>query len=124
MTATARYRYQTDRGNVFFARTDNDEELDVIRGPEPTTATQTENITFEFSKNAREVGCRPRHVILVRDINDDGQTQGLCVGQSARAYKKVIVLTESHFNSLTIGQSVTVDGQTYRLQARRAEEMR
>ena len=45
-SGTQRYRYETDKGNIFHARTDDSASLASCRGTEPTEAP-TENITFE-----------------------------------------------------------------------------
>lgn len=120
MTATARYKYESNAGNIFQARTDNDDELSAIRGNEPS-GTQTEYLTFEFSKNAKEVGCRPRHVKLVREIS--GGNASNCLENNGKRYKNVIVLTKDKFNQINIGQTVTVDSQPYKVQAKVNERM-
>lgn len=123
-SGTAKYPYQTDKGNRFFARTDDSVALDSIRGTEPTGET-TENITFEFTKNAKEVGCRPRHVVLVRQVSIPGAPP--CLVDTVDIGKKVIVLTQAHFNSLKTGKSgtqVTFGGQQYRVKTKVFEQMR
>jgi len=120
MATTARYKYESNANNIFFARTDSDDELASIRGTEPT-ATQTEYLTFEFSKNSREVGCRPRHALLVRTIGTGSANN--CLEDGGKAFKRTIVLSPTHFDNLQIGTSVTVDSQEYKVQAKIVERM-
>ena len=49
-SGTAKYKYETDNGNFFFARTDDSPALANIRGTLPTGAT-TESITFKKAHN-------------------------------------------------------------------------
>jgi hypothetical protein len=123
-SGTAKYAYESDNGNIFYARMDDSSSLDTIRGVEPE-GEATENLTFEFSKNALEVGCRPRHVTLVRQISDpDAPT---CLIDEIGVTKDVIVLTKAHFNTLKTGKSgttVTYSGSTYRVKAKVFEQMR
>jgi hypothetical protein len=123
-SGTAKYAYETDRGNVFFARTDDAVALDAIRGEEPSKES-TENITFEFTKNALEVGCRPRYVVLVRQITDPAAPE--CLIDTTDIPKKVIVLTKSKFTELKTGKSgttVTLGSTTYRVKAKVFEQTR
>lgn len=123
-SGTAKYAYETDKDNIFFARTDDAAALDAIRGAEPT-GNPTENITFEFSKNALEVGCRPRHVVLVRQIQDPNAPD--CLIDTFDASKKVIVLTKAKFTELKTGKSgttVSLGGITYRVKTKVFEQTR
>jgi len=123
-SGTARYRYETDKGNVFYARTDDHAALAAIRGSEPT-GTQTENITFEFSKNALEVGCKPRHAVLVRLVTVAGTPE--CILEDFAQTKSVVVLTKAHFDSLVTGQAgttVTIGTVQWRVKTKVDERMR
>jgi hypothetical protein len=122
MTQTARYKYKTDKGNVFYARTDSDTQLNSIRGSAPS-GTPIENITFKASKGAKEVGCKPREAILARIIGteDDGN----CITDTAQRYKYVVVLTPENVDKLIPGQTrVTVDGTQYLFKGMSEEKMR
>jgi|GEM_PF-3325996 len=118
-SGTTRYKYETDAGNVFFARTDNDTELSNIRGTAPTDAV-TENITFEFSKNSRMVGCKPRHVIL--NLKKTTPTGGECILPPGQTTKRVIVLKKD-FNPPT-GTEITVNGRKWIVGSLVGEQMR
>lgn len=123
-SGTAKYAYETDKGNIFFARTDDATALDSIRGSEPT-GEATENITFEFTKSALEVGCRPRHVVLVRQITDPDAPE--CLIDTTDIPKKVIVLTKAKFTELKTGKSgttVTIGSSTYRVKSKVFEQTR
>lgn len=117
-SGTTRYKYETDNGNVFFARTDNDSELASIRGAAPTEAP-TENLTFEFSKNTRMVGCKPRHCILT--LKNTGTGTG-CLVPPNQTTKRVIVLKPDH-NPPT-GTEVTVNGRVWIVGSVIGEQMR
>lgn len=119
--STSRYRYKTDKSNIFNARTDNDEGLDEIRGAEPQGQV-TEELTFEFSKNTLEVGCKPRHFVLSRAM--EGGAAANCLQNDSKRFKFVICLSPEHFNSVAIGSEVECKGQTYTVQRRVAEQMR
>lgn len=119
---TARYRYRTDKDNIFFARTDSDPELQAIRGT-PPTGSPVESLTFEASKNAREVGCKPRQAILARKIGVEDENN--CVADQAQRFKHVIVLTQEHAATLIPEvTTVTVDGQLYTFKGISEERMR
>jgi len=123
-SGTAKFAYESDKGNVFFARTDDAAALDAIRGTEPTKEA-TENITFEFTKNTLEVGCRPRHVVLVRQITDENAPD--CLIDTFDVGKKVIVLTKAKFTELKTGKSgttVVLGSDTYRVKTKVFETTR
>lgn len=121
MTQTRRYRYQADSGNIYNARTDSDAGLQTIRGDEPGGEV-SEELTFEFSKNTLEVGCKPRHFVLSRSM--DGAEAQNCLQNDTKRYKAVICLTSANFNNVALGSQVTSKGQTYTVQRRVAEQMR
>jgi hypothetical protein len=123
-SGTAKFPYETDNGNIFFVRGDDASTLDTIRGTEPT-GEPTENLTFEFTKNSLEVGCKPRSVTLVRQVTDPNAPT--CLIDDFGATKEVVVLTRAHFNTLKTGKSgttVTYSGQQYRVKTKTFEQMR
>lgn len=123
-SGTAKYAYETDKDNVFYVRCDDAAALDAIRGTEPT-GEATENITFEFSKNANEVGCIPRHVVLVRQITDPNAPD--CLIDTFDAGKRVPVLTKAKFNELKTGKSgttVALGSITYRVKSKVFQQTR
>lgn len=118
-SGTTRYKYETDAGNFFFARTDNDSELASIRGAEPS-GTTTESITFEFSKTSKSVGCKPRHCILKLKNEDD--SDGTCLIPPSNTVKRVVVLRPDH-NPPT-GTTITVNGRDWVVGSVVGEQMR
>lgn len=117
-SGTTRYRYETDKGNIFYCRTDNSPALASCRGPEPTGSI-TENITFEFSKNAKEVGCRPRHVMLYLKVAD---TVDGCMLNPKGVRKNVIVLKNTTIPPT--GTTINVNGRDFIVGGVVGEQMR
>lgn len=118
-SGTQKYKYETDAGNFFFARTDDSADLASVRGEEPT-GTTTESITFEFSKKSKAVGCKPRHCIL--RLKFEGEDDGTCLLPPNITTKRVIVLKPS--TNPPTGTEVTVNGRTYTVGAVVGEQMR
>lgn len=117
-SGTNRYKYETDSGNVFWARTDNATTLSTVRGEAPTIAPM-ENITFEFSKNAKMVGCKPRHCIL--NLKKTAASVG-CLLPPGQTTKRVIVLKPS--TNPPTGTEITVNGRVYIVGSVVGEQMR
>lgn len=117
-SGTNRYRYQTDKGNIFNARTDDAAALASCRGAEPTGAT-TEDITFEVSKNSKAVGCKPRHVKLYLKVAD---TVEGCMLNPKGVVKEVVVLKPDTIPPR--GTDVTVNGRTFIIGSVVGEQMR
>lgn len=117
-SGTARYKYEADSGNIFYARTDDDSELQSIRGDQPTGSV-TENITFKVSKNAGEVGCKPRHCILVLKTDESISD---CLVNPKAARKTVVVLKKDH--TPPIGTEITVNGRKWVVGSVIGEQMR
>jgi hypothetical protein len=117
-SGTNRYKYKTDKGNIFYARTDDAPELASIRGTAPTAAA-TENITFEFSKNSKEVGCKPRHCIL--NLKNNATSTG-CLLPPNQTTKRVIVLDPA--TNPPTGTEVTVNGRVWIVGSVIGEQMR
>jgi hypothetical protein len=119
---TAKYRYRTNRGNVFYARTDSDTELQSIRG-NPPTEQPVEGLTFKYSKNAKEVGGSPRVAILSRVIGTENENN--CIVDVAQRFKYVAVLTQEHAATLQPEVTkVTVDRQEYIFKGISEEQIR
>ncbi|WP_156815597.1 hypothetical protein [Pseudanabaena sp. PCC 6802] len=81
-------------------------------------------MTFEFSKNSKQVGCRPRSAILRREYVGGAAAADSCIDTSGSRNKYVIVLTSAHYDSLQIGTAVSVNGINYTVAGKRREEMR
>jgi hypothetical protein len=117
-SGTQRYRYQTDKGNIFNARTDDSPDLANIRGAEPAGAV-TEDITFEVSKNSKAVGCKPRHVKLYLKVAD---TVEGCMLNPKGVVKEVVVLKPDTVPPK--GTEKTVNGRVYVVGPVVGEQMR
>ena len=115
---TNRYKYETDNGNIFWARTDNAAALNTVRGSAPTLAPR-ENITFEFSKNSKMVGCKPRHCILTLKKSTSGVGCLLPPGQTT---KRVIVLKPD--TNPPTGTEINCNGRIYIVGSVVGEQMR
>lgn len=117
-SGTERYKYKTDKGNIFWVRTDDSPALASIRGTAPT-GTPTENITFEFSKNSKEVGCKPRHCILKLK---DATASTNCLLPPNQTTKRVIVLDPA--TNPPAGTTVVVNGREWIVGSVISEQMR
>jgi hypothetical protein len=117
-SGTAKYPYETDNGNFFFARTDDSADLSAIRGAIPTGSI-TESITFKVSKRAKEVGCQPRHVTLYLKTADS--TIG-CLINPKTVVKKVVVLKPS--TVIIPNKEITVNGRVWITGSITPEQMR
>ncbi len=117
-SGTAKYRYMTDAGNIFYARTDDSVSLTAIRGQEPAGAI-TESITFKVSKTSKELGCSPRHVKLYLKSTD---TSDGCLVNPKTVVKNVVVLSPAHV--VTAGAEVTVNGRVWIVGSIVGEQMR
>ncbi len=107
-SGTAKYRYQTNKLNIFYCVCDDSPALDVIRGKEPSANT-TESITFKASKTSREFGFKPRTCIL--KLKGAQTTEGCLINPNA-AVKYVPILTPDH-ELPARGSSVTVNGRVW-----------
>lgn len=118
-SGTDKYRYKTDKGNIFYCRTDDSPELASIRGAEPT-GNVTENITFKVSKKTKEVGFKPRQAILALK---GSQTAAGCLVNPNSVTKRVIILDPA----TTIpnrGTELTVNGRTWVVSGFTSEQSR
>lgn len=118
-SGTNKYKYKTDKGNIFYCRTDDSPALAPIRGSEPVGNT-TENITFEFSKNARAVGMKPRCCILKLKGT---QTATGCLINPNSVTKRVIVLDPSTVLPQQ-GSEITVNGRVWIVSSISSEQAR
>lgn len=117
-SGTNKYRYETDAGNIFFARTDDSPALSNIRGAEPTGSI-TESITFKVSRTSKELGCTPRHVKLYLKSTD---TSDGCLINPKSVTKNVVILKPSH--TVNAGSEVTVNGRVWIVGSVVGEQMR
>jgi hypothetical protein len=107
-SGTSRYKYKTNKGNIFYARTDNAPELAPIRGAEPV-GNVTESITLRFSKHAKDVGMKPRSCILKLE-NLTKRTD--CLINPNSVTKRVIVLDPATVLPQQ-GSKITINGRVW-----------
>lgn len=118
-SGTGKYKYATNRGNIFYCRTDDSPDLASIRGTEPVGNT-TESITFEFSKSSRSVGCKPRFCTL--KLKTATSTAG-CLIAPNDVTKKVIVLKPDWALPVQ-GTEINVNGRIWIVSGVSGEQMR
>lgn len=121
MAGIQRLKYETDKGNVFNVLLDEAEGIDTLIGTQPT-GDYTENMTVRVSKNRREVGIKPRRVLLTRTIgNPDTITN--CLIQGADRYKAVPIPTLTRWDAIELQDAFTIGGTAYTVQKKISEEV-
>jgi len=118
-SGTSRYKYKTNKGNIFYARTDNAPELAPIRGAEPV-GNVTESITFEFSKTSKSVGMKPRCCIL--KLKGSQTSQGCLINPNSIT-KRVIELQPDAVLPQQ-GSEITVNGRVWIVSSISSEQAR
>lgn len=111
MAGIQRVKYQTDEDNVFNVLLDEATGIDTLIGTLPTGA-YTENMTIRVTKNNKEVGIRPRMVLLARTINANAADAN-CLVQTAQRYKRVPIPTQTRWDAITLNSAFTIGGQSY-----------
>lgn len=121
MAGIQRLKYATDKGSVFNVLLDEAEGIDTLIGSQPT-GDYTENMTVRVSKNRKEVGIKPRVVLLTRTIgNPDTITN--CLVQGADRYKRVPIPTLERWDTIELQSDFTIGGTAYTVQKKIAEEI-
>ena len=113
MPRLKRVKYKTDKGSVFNLITQDSTEVDNFIAPQVTDAL-TENFTVRVSKNAREVGIKPRYVLLGREIGA-GTADANCLIQTGLRYKALAIPTLTRWNAIVEDSTVTINGQDYKV---------
>ena len=121
MAGIQRLKYATDKGSVFNVLLDEADGIDTLIGAQPT-GDYTENMTVRVSKNRKEVGIKPRFVLLTRTIGDP-DTITNCLIQGADRYKRVPIPTLTRWNAIALQSSFTIGGTAYIVQKKIAEEI-
>lgn len=103
-----KYKYETDKGNIFYCVCDDSPALDSIRGTEPT-GNITESITFKESKSSKEFGLKPRTAILKLK---GAQTAEGCLVNPNSITKRVPILKRGA-NIPQRGTELTVNGRIW-----------
>jgi hypothetical protein len=111
MAGIQRVKYQTDADSIFNVLLDQNTGIDTLIGTVPTGA-YTENMTIRVSKNNKEVGIRPRQVLLTRNIG--GTTADAnCLVQTADRYKRVPIPTKARWDTIALQSKFTIGGTEY-----------
>lgn len=114
MAGIQRLKYQTDNDSIFNVLLDESAGIDTLIGTQPT-GEYTENMTIRVSKNNKEVGIRPRQVLLVRKIGESA-AEANCLLQTGERYKKVPIPTKTRWDAIVLQGLFTIGGTEYRVQ--------
>jgi hypothetical protein len=121
MAGIQRVKYRTNSNNIFNVLLDNNTGIDSLIGS-PPTEDYTENMTIKVSKNRKQVGIKPREVLLTRSIGDEG-TYTNCLIQGADRYKRVPIPTKERWDAITLQSTFTIGGTTYKVRKKLQEEI-
>ena len=118
------HKYQTNAGNVFKIKCDDDNAVLEVSGDEPTAAL-TENMSVKISKGKRAFGIQPRYALYKRPIGS-ANTEGARFVTAGQAYKKIPVFTLDRWDELdsSTAPDVTVDTVTFTYVDKVAESVR
>lgn len=111
MPGIQRLKYQTNNGSIFNVLLDDNTGVDALIGTEPS-GEYTENMTIRVSKNNKEVGIRPRQVLLTRSIGT-GTADSNCLVMTAQRYKRVPIPTETRWDNIALNSKHTIGGTEY-----------
>lgn len=110
MTTTARKKYETDNGSVFYVELDGRDNALTAAGDEPT-GDPTENMTVYAGKNNAKNGIRARQILYARLIGTEGTNADGYI-TSGRAYKRLPILTKTTWDAFTVGQLGDTEADT------------
>lgn len=111
MPGIQRLKYETNNGSIFNVLLDDNTGVDSLIGS-PPTGEYTENMTIRISKNNKEVGIRPRQVLLSRNIGGNA-AEANCLVQTATRYKRVAIPTEARWDAIALNAKFTIGGTEY-----------
>ena len=111
MAGIQRLKYETNAGSIFNVLLDEAAGVDAVIGAAPAGA-YTENMTIRVSKNNKEVGIRPRQVLLAREIGDS-DTVSNCLVQGATRYKRLPIPTQARWDAIALNSKFTIAGTEY-----------
>jgi hypothetical protein len=114
MAGIQRLKYQTNNDSIFNVLLDDNTGIDTLIGTQPT-ADYTENMTIRVSKNNKEVGIRPRQVLLTRTIGGTAPDAN-CLVQTGERYKRVPIPTKTRWDAIALQSSFTIGGTEYKVQ--------
>lgn len=111
MAGIQRLKYETNNGSIFNVLLDDNSGVDALIGT-PPSGEYTENMTIRISKNNKEVGIRPRQVLLSRNIGGTAADAN-CLVQTATRYKRVAIPTETRWDAIALNAKFTIGGTEY-----------
>ena len=111
MPGIQRVKYQTANDSIFNVLLDDNTGVDALIGT-PPAGEYTENMTIRVSKNNKEVGIRPRQVLLTREIGGNTDDAN-CLVMTATRYKRVPIPTESRWDAIALNAKFTIGGTEY-----------
>ena len=114
MPGLQRVKYQTNNDSIFNVILDDNSGIDALIGTIPT-GSYTENMTIKVSKNTKQVGIRPRMVLLTRTIGENAQEQN-CLVQTGERYKRVPIPTKTRWDAIADKATFVIGGTTYTVQ--------
>lgn len=121
MPATQRVKYETDAGSIFNVILDASTGISAIIGTLPG-GTYTENMTVRVSKNNKEVGIRPRQVLLSREIGEDTSVE-TCLVMTGFRYKTVPIPTKTRWDAIADNATFVIAGTTYKVKKKISEKI-
>lgn len=111
MPGIQRVKYETDEGSIFNVLLDDNSGVEAVIGS-PPSGEYTENMTIRVSKNNKEVGIRPRQVLLTRSIG--GTTADAnCLVMTATRYKRIPIPTKARWDAIALNAKFTIGGTEY-----------
>jgi len=113
MPGLQRVKYQTNNDNIFNVILDDNTGISALIGTIPTAA-YTENMTIRVTKNTKEVGIRPRMVLLTRTIGENAADEN-CLVQTGERYKRVPIPTKARWDAIADNATFTIGGTTYKV---------
>lgn len=111
MAGLQRVKYETDAGSIFNVILDDNTGVDTFIGTIPT-GSYTENMTIRVTKNNKEVGIRPRMVLLTRTIAS-GEPDANCLVQTGERYKRIPIPTKTRWDAIADKSTHTIGGTVY-----------
>lgn len=121
MARLKRVKYQTDKGSVFNLIVQDSPDIDTFIAPQ-VTAALTENFTVRVSKNEREVGIKPRYILLGREVGA-GTADANCLVQTGLRYKAVAIPTLTRWDAIVEDSTISINGQDYKVRKKIAESL-
>jgi hypothetical protein len=121
MPGVQRVKYKTNNGSVFNVILDASAGISVLIGTIPGDA-YTENMTVRVSKNNKEVGIRPRQVLLSRVIGNE-DVDDTCLLSYGYRYKTVPIPTKERWDAIEDNATFNISGTNYKVKKKISEKI-